>query len=728
MNNAEMLEFYMMLKKARNADLKRDLRSIGRIKEENLDLAVSLLRKITTKEGQFEIVSKLASDDLRPNGCPGAVDPAFFLLQPATISELTYLMANNIKGTDLYTLWNDCSRRDTKRFILNIWALQSGVYTQSEIDENFRINRLEFSGYDGTDLKNEEQRRWFDRVQRSVVFPFIYDESVINPSDYMKDLLKADPNGEDFKAYAKANRAYQRLSHYLSQSELHTKGIKATDKNEITVSMVLPTYEHKRWTGWEWTQDNGNAPETFAIDTNRLLEILVDRPTSKHYDMMNRFDMQAAIHYLRHSKKQFLPGLSLMRTLPLTEVEDFYSNNNHRRFGELMKLGQYKGYDEQQGFIKLAYVLGLFSKSETDSQIASDYLKQHIIGKVDEQDLHKLYGTFDLKHGFNKDFAEFFMIHHSQNPHCFETIEGVDKTDQIYANFDKVLEFRPEKEIKTTTNRKRLTPEDALNALTDVCLMLGIPPELSRYASFIGKYTSNKDEIMWCIDKLQKGEQIPEEEIKIPYVEDTSSASCKFRVLKKGDPEIAITGIKTNCCFRYDGASSSSLSHAMTSPNSSVVVFESEKGYTQGWIWYDEENGVLVIDNLEGIPEVNANGKDAVSDGLMQAVLRYADQTLIALNKKGLHCSSVNLGTRYLNYCIEKSIDKYKELGLIKVADKSPTDYAKDRNLYTDAQEQYVLTDRELIKKHSTNSSTQRVEHTNQQSVEQGPEEFGHSL
>ena len=167
MKDSEMRAFSLMVSKMSDLELKQDLRSINRIEEKDLDLAVKLLRKILT-------VEKLVEDDLHHN-CVGAVDPAFLLLQPQAIAELTYLWANNIKGTDLYTLWNDCSGRKPNMFILNIWALQSGVYLKSEIDENFRINHLDVD-IDGR-INNQDDEIWFERANRAAVLPFIFGEN-----------------------------------------------------------------------------------------------------------------------------------------------------------------------------------------------------------------------------------------------------------------------------------------------------------------------------------------------------------------------------------------------------------------------------------------------------------------------------------------------------------------------------------------------------------------------
>lgn len=437
MKDSEIRAFSLMISRMSDSELKQDLRSINRIKEKDLDLAVKLLRKILTDKGRREIVEKLVEDDLHHN-CVGAVDPAFILLQPQAIAELTYLWANNIKGTDLYTLWNDCSGRKPNMFILNIWALQSGVYLKSEIDENFRINHIDVD-IDGR-INNQDDKIWFDRANRAAVIPFIFEENIVNPGDYMKDLSKVEPHADDFKEFVRANRAYQRLKNYLCQSNLHTNGITSIKKNEISIGMVMPTL-----VGLQMIQDAGGEVEIFSVDANQILEVIADRSVKKHYDMVNRDDLMRVIYYLRYARKQFLPGLPVIRNLPIEEIPNFYANGNDKRFADLISKSGFESYEEQEGLFKLAYLLGLFSASGNDSQKAYNYLKDHCIGKITGEDFHKLYGGIVLKYGFKKDFSEFFMIHHCVNIHCFEDSMGVDKTGMIYINFEKILAFRSEK-------------------------------------------------------------------------------------------------------------------------------------------------------------------------------------------------------------------------------------------------------------------------------------------
>ena len=67
--------------------------------------------------------------------------------------------------------------------------------------------------------------------------------------------------------------------------------IKVTGKNEITLSMILPTYKADSNNKMQWVQNISDKNETFVLDTNKLSSIL------------NNNDMMSIINYLNDCKK-----------------------------------------------------------------------------------------------------------------------------------------------------------------------------------------------------------------------------------------------------------------------------------------------------------------------------------------------------------------------------------------------------------------------------------------
>ncbi len=670
--------------------LKEYLKSSGRIKENDIEFATILFRKLFTNQGQEDIAIMLLGNENNAPEIKRNLEPLHVLLQVNTIPELVYLLRHNITGQNFYSLWKGCGteyslwsgKQNNKSdlFLLNIWALMSGVYTKEEIINNFTIN--------------------------GIIEPFVYSQEFIDLVGFIVEEKNLNPYSNEFKRFVQANKKLHLMFRFLKNSELIAEDFRFNSKDEIIIFIKMPFIENT-FQGITVRQMKNDPVESFVINSDQVSQLIGLRQASKFFNEASRLDLCKALYFLKYSKRQFLPSLAVIRSMPVENISNFYINNNNKRYGEIIEKGGYTTKEEQIGIFKLAYILGLFSESENESKTAEMYIKNYIISRVNKENIYNLYGTIELFTELNREFAEFFMIHHSKNVHCFEGLDGQDKAGQIYLKFKQILANRMEKKIKTTTNRERLMPDDAINMLEDTCFLLNIDSKYKEYVDVISKYTSERDAILWIIEQLESTKLIPQEVITIPNIIDDSNSSCKFRLLKKGDPEIAITGLKTNCCFKYGGVAQHSLMHAITNPDSSVVVFESEKGYAQGWIWYDEKNQVLVIDNIEGVCESDIGSKKTYNT-FIQAVFRFADQILKEMNIQGNICSSVNLGMGWMNNSLVKTLEIYQAQGLLKKCKNPPIEYITKRNLYSDAHEQFVVSDAELIKKRAEKYETEK--------------------
>lgn len=196
MNDQERL--LSIISNSSDEELKSLLESLGRIKSENLDLGVKLLRQIINEEDYIKLAEKLCSDVDGKRDCVGAVDPAMILMRPNMISELTFVVSQNIQGVDFAALWSDCSHKDINLFMFNIWALQCGVYAESEIKENFKVNHLDSEQLKRVTSKDHE---WFFRANRPCVLPFVYGVNVINHQEFLKKEEDFNPYSENFKKF-----------------------------------------------------------------------------------------------------------------------------------------------------------------------------------------------------------------------------------------------------------------------------------------------------------------------------------------------------------------------------------------------------------------------------------------------------------------------------------------------------------------------------------------------
>ena len=699
MNPSKEIEMYFSM--LSDDELKAELKSVGKYIESDLDEIVKLIRIMIAKDDRmFKLIEILSGD------CNGAVDPAFFLMQIPLVEDLNYCLKNGITGTPLYAVWNDCAGRDPRKFLLQLWGLQSGVYTESEIEDNLRLYRNSQS----QEYLDYESQIWIEKHGRVAALPFIFDESIINPRDYIKSPETiTNPRDPEYKNFVIANRTYQRFLQFLHSSQLHVSSeLEIVSPNEIKVTMIMPKLEMSYNGVAEFVQDKDGIPETFVVNMSQVGEIILDRNPDKHFDIMTKNDYARVLYFLKNAKRQFLPSLAVIRNFKPEEIGDFFVNNNCKRYGDLVKNSNIISYEAQEGLVKLGVILGLFSKSSSESQAAYDFIDKHMTklnGKLDGNELHKVFGGINIEAGFKKDFAKFFMIHYAQNPNAFVNSYGENKTGQLYSRFEEILEFRPEKEIVTNTNTKRLTPEIAMAVFSDIRFMFKIPEEYKQKMENlkgideIAKYAYSREEIMCAVDCLLIARGLTPDEIMLPKVKDEEGHQTTFRLLEKGDEEIVYTGRKTNCCFHYGGASENSWKDAIMSPLSSVVVFESPTGYSQGWVYYDHLNQRFFIDNIEGRPQADKHNYRTAYD-FVDAVLRFADMAYLSLNAQGLPCREVRIGSD-APWIVEQSYAEYDKAGQIdKVfTDDIDVSYPESNNLYTDARRgQYVISNDDLIK------------------------------
>lgn len=643
--------------------------------------------------------------------CPGAVDIVFNLLAMGSrgLGELLVLKDLGIKGTDLYTLWSDCSGKDMVKFLLSIRALESGVYTQSEIKHNFSINTIDknpkTSYYDDYEFLKD-----FGRL---VARPFVYMN--IDPENYITDMsiIYDQPKHPEFKKFMEANRSIFRFLKLLEPFDCRGKDIQLVDDKEIKFKtfdyMAMDDDEYRQWAwknynssdsiyldGERYVQDTNQEEQEVVISIKQLNEVMGDTSNKKFYDEKTRHDLLKIYEWLKVARNSFLPSFVVTKNMPLKEIKNFYINGNDKRYGKLIQQSGYKEFLEQEGLFKIAYLLGLFDSSANVSEKAYNFIASEMLSKnLPSDQLHKLYGHAHIYNGFNKNFAEFFMIHYKENPHCFENEYGVDLTLNIYYQFDKILKYRSEKEIKTNTNRNRLMPSDVIGYLSDPAYIYNFPREYTEFIREICKYSSISSSIEaneFC--KLYEEAKLAEiRENTIPIISGKVDG-VEYRILKKTDVEAFVVGSRTNCCFNLNGASRSSFIDSLMG-DSRVVVFEGKNSYIQGWVWYDEDNQFLCIDNLEGYLQrfSSESGFD-----LMKLIITFANEIRNEMNKNGIPCKKVNLGLRYIRESIMKLIDEAEKDGLI-VNEKNPKiDYCLKRNLYSDAITQMTVVSDELKK------------------------------
>ncbi|MDE6583116.1 MAG: hypothetical protein K2K31_00480 [Clostridia bacterium] len=443
-----------------------------------------------------------------------------------------------------------------------------------------------------------------------------------------------------------------------------------------------------------------------VLPVSQILDIIGENGDSKFYwcAFDNLCFSEKISVWSQFSRKKFLPSWVVVKNFPQNEIANFYANNNCDRYKELIKCSALTNckdqltFEGQEGLFKMAYALGLFNESAKQSQKAFEYIKTHFLDGIDGNEeegmkrgqmMHRLYGHMDLSKGFDKNFADFFMIHYALDKNAFVDPEtGADMTAQIYREMDEILKFRPEKKIKTTTRNQILWPKDAIGVLRDARFAFGVDIKYPELGNQLLRYGGDLTQYQWAEPLYEEALKLNEEDLSIPTVVDKSDRTVKFKVLDKHDPKVFVVGEKSNCCFVYRGASERSLRNAVTSKDARIIEFEAERNYIQGWVWYDKEAKTVCIDNFEGRMDPEFEQE------FVSAFMDFAQKTYFAMQKNPeTPCKRVNLGIGS-HICGAYNFDvKLLQSGEITRCQEPAQNYVE--GLYTDAYSQYTLFDEE---------------------------------
>ena len=649
--------------------------------------------------------------------CLGAADPLLILLENGMHGELRALEKMDIRGGDLYSLWNDCSRRDMKKFLSSLWVLASGAYTENDIEANF------------APLRSNATQGQIKRDNRAVALPFVYDN--IKIEDFFKDLSQVKIDSPEFLRFARTNATRFRLN--IMSRRL---GREMSDGGKII--------ENGSGTFFQAKDKDG---KTILMNVKQIEELFMGSK-DKYFDKLkDKHDFDKVMQWLPHTAKHFLPSLSVIQKYPVSEVKNFFGNNNYKRLLELKKQYGIDDLEGMEGLTAISYVLGLFDTQGKTSEKATRYIQEHFIGKkVSDQDVHRIYGNIDLSLGFNKNFADFFMQHYAKDPKAFvNEQDGRNMAGTLFTNFDKVLQFRPEKKIITNTRSQLLTPKDAMSVFINSydfsqlknCLDMSLEQlkahliksgasasdieravqtlELIKKADikngdavdlhlFLSQYGASQREVVWALELFKRAQAINERDVKIPFVQDKLKKLITFETLKKVDSRAFISGKKTNSCSGFGGLAQDRLERAIADPLSRYVLFESpNKSYFDSLVWYDPEDELVVLDNIEG----QFHGKDRQDESaekeLLDSVLRYSDAVFQGMKDMRLPCKRVNLG-KGQPYRL-RDIFESAERDRIILDDPKPSTYPQRHAISTDATQQYTLTNQEKYEERQAEAS-----------------------
>lgn len=634
------------------------------------------------------------------------------------ISEITNLCDKRVKKIELtYSYYNNHHSSILNSFILNRdillsvpieWfkTIKTGFnlgFTYPNIDNLFNINQEFLKVMDSSGKEYLVIRNQFDSMLEIINICKKYDfsvnlDSLFNANECMVEIFRQDKT-----AVVNRNRIKNMMTTF---SLLTNNGYSFKDYNNLfdENEAYIIGYDKQ---GQERLLSRKQIYKIIKLQNilNTKSEDLTDSEKNLLSILNNNSIKSKLFEWLPYTAKKWIPSSAVINKIPANQSSEYFYNNNHTRLKVLKNEYQASSYDEMEGIVSLGYILGLFDSKESTSEKAMEYIINYFLKKgVTADQLHTTYGAINLSKGYNKKFADFFMQHYAVDNKAFIEPElGTNMVGEIFDRFDEILETRPEKKIKTRTRNKLLTPKDAMAAIIDIKIdreMLGTKVDDERYirlAQLLIKFGASKSELKWAIKLYEQALAIDEKKVSVPYIEDINANSMKFTSHLKSAPEVFLSGRKTNCCSTYGGIAQDRLTHVITDPDWRYITFTSpNKTFFDGLVWYDKEQKVVCIDNVEGrFSKIDYNNDKSIAM-MSDTVIRYADGIYHKMHELNIPCIKVNVGND--SGTASYSIFEYAKEKKLIYEDNNPCNYPIRNGISTDALKQFTLTDAKILK------------------------------
>ena len=422
-------------------------------------------------------------------------------------------------------------------------------------------------------------------------------------------------------------------------------------------------------------------------------------------------------------KIKFIPPDYTLHVFPSSELENYFYNNNSKRWGQLVKT---LGFDslsakEKDNYLvdlmKIYYAIGGFSENQGESEMAYDYIINHVAKSQENaqpidiaSEIHTRFSRLILKGHYNRVFAQFFMKYYRDNPDFMvfqlKTQYGILLESQDYLcaahnTFESILKSYPNKVVNGNDERALLTPHFVADH-SRVMQYDNIDNGNELLAETVGRYGYTQlqfDHIQKVYNKAKK--------LKDSYVISSDKTNenlpVQFRLLAKDDPLGFVLGDITNCCQVLGGVGESCVDDGYENPNAGFLVFEeslldeqncptgNKRVLGQAYIWYDPNTKTVCYDNIEIPKKVlkelrsgQKHGSALSSNALIDAVERSAESIMEKKKKKGIKVERVTTG--------EGHNDLIAELSQRFVREQKPAAMHRGYEGYSDATEaQYVI-------------------------------------
>ncbi len=390
----------------------------------------------------------------------------------------------------------------------------------------------------------------------------------------------------------------------------------------------------------------------------------------------------ALIEWLKLDKT--IPHYSLVDNLFLSEIPLFYCNNNEKNWREISKIANIQNDVNRISLFGLAHALGVFSRDGKESSIATNFIKEHILGVYNETQIHEMFDFNSKNKKYNHEFAQFFMLYFPENPD-FMVKDGVNLMYRAHDNFNKILRDFPNKKIITRQDNERLTPKMVRDYLLSVNYQ-NVTEKTEKLASLLANYGYSQDDFDAISKWYLKGISIPDDELTLKCAPDTEKTKVSYELLSKNDPLGAVLGDITNCCQTYGNSAQECVEYGMTRANSGfLVIKKGERILGQAWVWYDEKRKQVTLDNIEVPSRVLKiiNSDKVLQDEIVECLKRVCVGFDKAMNDETHYrVKKITVGAGYndFNKILQDNFDKVDN-----------PKYLEDYNGYTDADEQFLL-------------------------------------
>lgn len=432
---------------------------------------------------------------------------------------------------------------------------------------------------------------------------------------------------------------------------------------------------------------------TLSSKEDPLLEKTCFKRDLKSKDVSNFFKNNYRENFVKlnswreSGKIKFIPPEYTMQVFPSSEMEKYFLNNNHKRWGKLVKA---LGFDTLEGSVKnnslvdlmkIYYALGGFSQNQGESERAFEYVLKYVAVTKNPQatpiqianEIHARFSKLSLKGPFNPDFAKFFMKYYHKNPDFmnFRLLDKdgdlMDSQDYLCAAhnaFDRIQKTYPNRVVNGNEERALLSPR----FVAEHCSFIeyeDVKEGNEVLADIVAKYGYDQE----SFDHIQEVYE-QAKKIKDKYVIRADKASGKngisFRILEKDDPLGFVLGDITNCCQHIGGAGEECVDDGYENPNAGFLVFEESvldelgkptgeiRVLGQAYVWYDPVSKTVCYDNIEIPTKIldelrkgDRHDERLSSKHLMDAVIESADAIMTAMNKKGVKVDRVTTGQGY---------------------------------------------------------------------------------